>query len=49
MNFLLEQSSNSTLADWKNMLAVPTLNVTNLQNELIVPLSPSNQFFRLRH
>ena len=46
-NFVLEQSSDLTTADWVTLTNTPVLNLTNLNNE--VTLSPSNSggFFRL--
>jgi hypothetical protein len=44
-NFILQQSSD--LLSWSSMTNTPVLNFTNLQNQVTVPLSASNAFFRL--
>lgn len=44
-NFVLQQSSD--LANWSAVTNVPVLNLTNLQNQVTLPLSEGNAFFRL--
>ena len=45
-NFLLQQSSD--LANWSTITNAPTLNITNLQNQLTLPLSQTQTFYRLK-
>ena len=45
-NFVLQQSSD--LISWTDAVATPTLNLTNLQNEVTLPLTGSNTFYRLK-
>lgn len=45
-NFVLQQSSDMT--DWADLTNAPVLNLTNLQNQVTLPLSASNGFFRLK-
>jgi hypothetical protein len=43
---VLQESLN--LVDWSDVTNEPTLNLTNLQNQVTLPLSESNNFFRLK-
>ena len=45
-NFILQQSAD--LMTWSTVTNAPQLNITNLQNQVALPLSPSQSFFRLR-
>lgn len=45
-NFVLQQSSD--LASWTDVTNVPTLNLSNLQNEVILSPSNSSGFYRLK-
>ena len=45
-NFKLQQSSN--LLAWADVTNPPVLNLTNLQNEVTLPLSGSSGFYRLK-
>lgn len=45
-NFILQQSSD--LVGWSDVTNVPTLNFTNLQNQVTLPASSSYLFFRLK-
>jgi hypothetical protein len=47
-NFVLQQNSNLTKANWSEVTNVPVLNLTNLQNQVTLPLPSSNQFYRLK-
>ena len=47
-NFSAQQASDLTLADWAALTTMPTLNFTNLQNEITLPLSNTAAFYRLR-
>jgi hypothetical protein len=44
-NFVLQQSAD--LANWLAVTNVPVLNLTNLQNQVALPASVDNSFFRL--
>ena len=44
-NFVLQQSSD--LSNWSSVTNPPVLDFTNLQNQIALPLSASNLFFRL--
>ena len=44
--FVLQQSSN--LENWANATNTPQLNPTNLQNEVFIPISNGNAFYRLK-
>ena len=46
-DFVLEQNSDLTPASWMNVTNTPILNLTNLQNEVILSLSNSFGFYRL--
>ena len=45
-NFLLQQSSD--LVTWSTITNAPTLNITNLQERVALPLSASQTFYRLK-
>ena len=45
-NFVLQKSSN--LSAWANVTNLPTLNLTNLQNQVTLPMTSSNVFYRLK-
>ncbi len=44
-SFVLQQSSD--LANWSDATNAPLLDLTNLQNQVVIPLSGSNGFYRL--
>jgi hypothetical protein len=46
-NFVLQQNSDLSTTNWLTISANPTLNFSNLQQRISVPLSESNGFFRL--
>jgi hypothetical protein len=46
-SFLLQQSSDLTTTNWSNVTNGPVLNLTNLQNQVNLPLPTGNAFFRL--
>jgi hypothetical protein len=46
MNFVLQQSAD--LSSWSVVTNQPVLNLTNLQNEVILPPPDSNVFYRLK-
>jgi hypothetical protein len=45
-NFVMQQSSD--LSSWSDVTNAPVLNLTNLQNEIILPPTNSSSFFRLK-
>ena len=44
-NFIVQQSTD--LGSWTNLSATPVLNLTNLQNQICLPLASSTAFYRL--
>jgi hypothetical protein len=44
-NFVLQQSSD--LSSWTDVTNTPILNLTNLENQIFLPLLASNSFYRL--
>jgi hypothetical protein len=46
-NFVLQQNSDLATTNWTTISNNPTLNFTNLNQELNLPISTSNTFFRL--
>ena len=47
MDFTLQQSSD--LSSWADVTNVPVLNLTNLENQVVLPPATGNSFFRLMH
>jgi uncharacterized repeat protein (TIGR01451 family) len=47
MNFTLQKSSD--LSSWTNLTALPILNLTNLQNQVVLPPPGGSGFYRLKH
>ena len=47
LNFVLEQNSDLTTENWVTLTNQPTLNLSNLQNEVVITPSDSSSFFRL--
>ena len=47
-NFVLQQSSHLTTANWSNVTNVPVLNFTNLQDEVTVRAGNGAGYFRLK-
>ena len=45
-NFVMQQSSD--LTSWSDVTNEPVLNLTNLQNEVILPPTNSSGFYRLK-
>jgi hypothetical protein len=45
-SFILQQSSD--LANWSTVTAAPILNITNLQNQVTLPISQTQSFYRLK-
>jgi hypothetical protein len=49
MNFGLQQNSDLTTTNWTDVTNLPVFNLTNLQNQVVLPLPDGNGFFRLMH
>lgn len=49
MDFALQANFDLTTTNWTDMPATPTLNFTNLQNQVTVPLRTADRFYRLKH
>ena len=50
MDFTLQQNSDLTGTNWTDVTTLLVLNLTNLQNEVVVPLlSAGNRFYRLKY
>jgi hypothetical protein len=47
-NFGLQQNSDLTTTNWMDVTNAPTLNLTNLQNQVILSPPGSNVFYRLK-
>ncbi|MGD0349894.1 MAG: hypothetical protein ABSB84_06210 [Verrucomicrobiota bacterium] len=47
-NFMLQQSSDLTTTNWTTLTNVPTLNLSNLQNQVILCPSNGSGFYRLK-
>jgi len=46
-DFVLQQNSGLTSANWTDVTNTPILNPTNLQDEVTIPISGAQQFYRL--
>lgn len=46
-NFVLQQNSDMTTSNWTDVAIPPTLNLTNLQYQLTMSLTGSQQYYRL--
>ena len=47
-NFVLQQNSDLSTTNWTDVTNTPTLNLTNLQNQVILSPVGSNAFYRLK-
>jgi photosystem II stability/assembly factor-like uncharacterized protein len=47
-NFVLQQNSDLSTTNWTDVTNIPTLNFTNLQNQVILSPVGSNAFYRLK-
>jgi hypothetical protein len=47
-NFVLQKISDMSKTNWSTMTNKPVLNLTNLQNQIILPPPGSNVFYRLK-
>jgi len=48
MDFLLQQNSDLTTTNWMEVTNTPTLNLTNLQNQVTLSSPVGNRFYRLK-
>jgi hypothetical protein len=48
MDFRLQQNSDLTTTNWTDMTTPPVLNLTNLENQVMLPPTNSRSFYRLR-
>ena len=46
-NFVLQQNPDLTIANWTDVTNMPVLNLTNLQEEVTLPLTNGSGFYRL--
>ena len=44
---VLQQNSDLTTTNWADVTNLPTLNLTNLKNQVILPLSGGGRYYRL--
>jgi photosystem II stability/assembly factor-like uncharacterized protein len=49
VNLGLQQSSDLTTTNWTDMTNLPVLNLTNLQNQVVLPPPDGTSFFRLKY
>jgi uncharacterized repeat protein (TIGR03803 family) len=49
MSFGLQQNSDLTTTNWTGVTNLPVLNLTNLQNQVVLPPAAGHGFFRLKH
>ena len=47
-NFVVQQNSDLCTANWTDVTNTPTLNLTNLQNQVSLPSPAGNAFYRLK-
>jgi photosystem II stability/assembly factor-like uncharacterized protein len=48
-NFVIQRNSSLNTANWVVMTNRPVLNLTNLQNQAVLPIPTRNKFYRLRN
>jgi hypothetical protein len=48
MDFTLQQNPDLTATNWTDVTTSPVLNLTNLQNQVMLPPTNSRSFYRLR-
>ncbi len=46
--FVLQENADLATTNWTDVASAPVLNLTNLQNQVTVPLSTARRFYRLR-
>ena len=49
MDFVLQQNPDLTTTNWTEVTNTPTLNFTNLQNQVTLSTPSSSRFYRLKH
>lgn len=49
MDFTLQQNADLTTTNWMDVPTPPVLNLTNLQNQVLVSPPGGNTFYRLKH
>ncbi len=49
IDLVLQENSDLSTINWTDVTIPPTLNVTNLQNQVTVPPPAGNRFYRLNH
>jgi hypothetical protein len=49
LDFVLQESADLTSSNWTGVTNTATLNLSNLQYQVTVPLSAVNRFYRLKH
>jgi hypothetical protein len=49
MNFALQENSDLNTTNWMAVTSAPALNLTNLQYQVLEPLSVGSRFYRLKH
>lgn len=47
--FVLQENADLTTTNWTDVAGAPVLNLTNLQNQVTLPLPAANRFYRLKH
>lgn len=47
--FVLQENADLTTTNWTDVATAPVLNLTNLQNQVTLPLPAANRFYRLKH
>jgi len=48
-SFVLQHNSDLTTTNWMDVTNTPTLNLTNLQNEVVLSATSGSRFYRLKH
>ena len=46
--FVLQENADLATTNWTDVASAPVLNLTNLQNQVTLPLSAAHRFYRLR-
>jgi len=49
MSFVLQENSDLTTTNWTDVPTSPSLNLTNLRNEVVLSSTNGNWFYRLKH
>ena len=47
--FVLQQNSDLTTTKWTDVANAPTINLTNLQYQVSLPIGSGGRFYRLKH